>query len=113
MSNPEWEWFPMLETGLYFKTPDGNVHHVTEFKGEVKDETGKSWDIKDCQISRWTQEEIDRAKVKAKRLSKSLLPHEDKTPEDEKPFAYLLKPCCEKEDRGFDGWCKNCGDPCL
>lgn len=21
--------------------------------------------------------------------------------------------CCDNEDRDFNGWCKNCGDPCL
>lgn len=25
----------------------------------------------------------------------------------------LIKTCCEKEDRGMNGGCKNCGDPCL
>lgn len=25
----------------------------------------------------------------------------------------FLEPCCNREDRGMDGWCRSCGDPCL
>lgn len=32
------------------------------------------------------------------------------TDKKEKP---VYDSCCENEDRGWDGGCKNCGDPCL
>lgn len=28
-------------------------------------------------------------------------------------FHANLAPCCHDEQRGFDGWCKTCGDPCF
>lgn len=28
-------------------------------------------------------------------------------------FANLTVPCCHNEDRGWNGGCKTCGDPCF
>lgn len=30
-----------------------------------------------------------------------------------KEVNHTLEPCCENEDRSFNGGCKNCGDPCF
>lgn len=29
------------------------------------------------------------------------------------PRHGMHEPCCEKEDRGWSGGCRSCGDPCL